>query len=93
MAAGGFGDRPLIVLTAGLPSQVGTSPVEERRLLVEQGIWVDIQANLTRLSTNGRQVVVHDARHVIHYDRPDSVIRAAREVVQEVRVRANAGVL
>jgi pimeloyl-ACP methyl ester carboxylesterase len=86
MAAGSFGDRPLIVLTAALPSRVGTSPVEERRLLAEQSIWVDIQSNLARLSTKGRQVVVHDARHTIHYDRPDVVIRAVREVVEEVRV-------
>ena len=85
MAAGGFGDWPLIVLTAALPSKVGTSPVEERKYLAEQSIWVEIQANLARLSTKGRQVVVHDARHTIHYDRPDVVIRAVREVVEEVR--------
>jgi pimeloyl-ACP methyl ester carboxylesterase len=90
MAAGGFGDRPLIVLTAGLSSNVGTSPVEERRILAEQSIWLEIQANLARLSTRGKQVVVHDARHAIHYDRPDVVIGAVREVVEEVRGRAHA---
>jgi hypothetical protein len=85
VAAGGFGDRPLIVLTAGLPTSVGSSPVEERRLLAEQNVWVEIQANLARLSSKGRQVVVHDARHTIHFDRPDTVIRAVKEVVEEAR--------
>jgi len=85
MAAGTFGDRPLIVLTAGLPSQVGTSPVEERRFLREQQIMIRIQAELARLSTRSKQVVVPDARHTIHYDRPDVVIGAVREVVDEAR--------
>jgi pimeloyl-ACP methyl ester carboxylesterase len=85
MAAGGFGDKPLAVLTAARPSPVGTSPVEERRILAEQAIWVEIQADLTRLSTRGRQVVVPDARHAIHYDRPDVVIGAVREMVEEIR--------
>ncbi len=86
MAAGTFGDRPLIVLTAALPSPVGTSPIEERRFLREQEVWVRIQADLTRLSTKSKQIVVHDARHTIHYDRPDVVIGAVREVVEEARV-------
>ena len=85
IAAGTFGDRPLIVLTAGLPSMVGTSPVEERRFLREQEVWIRIQADLTRLSTRSKQVVVRDARHTIHYDRPDAVIGAVREVVEEAR--------
>ncbi len=85
MAAGTFGDRPLIVLTGGLPSMVGTSPVEERRILREQEVWIGIQADLTRLSTRSKQVVVRNARHTIHYDRPDVVIGAVREVVQEAR--------
>jgi hypothetical protein len=89
IAAGTFGDRPLIVLTAGLPTQVGTSPVEERRYVAEQAILVDIQANLARLSARGKQVVVHDARHTIHYDRPDVVIGAVREVVEDARTSSN----
>ena len=87
MAAGGFGDKPLTVLTAMRPSQIGTSPVEERRILAEQQTWVEIQGNLVRLSSRGKQVVVPDARHTIHYDRPDAVIEAVQEVVKEVRGR------
>ena len=86
MAAGTFGDRPLIVLTAGLPTQVGTSPVEERGLLREQQVWIRIQGDFAaRLSTRSKQVVVPDARHTIHYDRPDMVIGAVREVVEDAR--------
>jgi pimeloyl-ACP methyl ester carboxylesterase len=86
IAAGTFGDRPLIVLTAGLPTQVGTSPVEERRILREQQVLIQLQGDLAaRLSTRSKQVVVHDARHTIHYDRPDVVIGAVREVVEDAR--------
>jgi pimeloyl-ACP methyl ester carboxylesterase len=86
IAAGTFGDRPLIVLTAGLPTQVGTSPVEERRILREQQVLIQLQGDLAaRLSTRSKQVVVHDARHTIHYDRPDVVIGGVREVVEEAR--------
>ena len=65
---------------------LGTSPIEERRFLREQEVWVRIQADLTRLSSKSKQIVVHDARHTIHYDRPDVVIGAVREVLEEARV-------
>ena len=76
-AAGGLGDVPLIVLTAGRPSEGGTT--------AEQRAWIDLQAGLTRLSTRGRQEVVYDSGHMIPFEAPEAVIDAVRGVVAEAR--------
>ena len=58
-------DLPLIVLTRGLNSGPR---------------WRTWQADLTRLSTKGTQIVVDDSDHEIHLFRPDVVIRAIQDV-------------
>jgi hypothetical protein len=84
-AAGGLGDRPLIVLTAGLPSARPNDPMQARELIANQQRWIKSQAQLAGLSTRGRQIVLTDSRHGIQSDRPDAVIDAVREVVAEAR--------
>src|SRR5882672_150934 len=81
-AAGNLGDRPLIVLTAGQPMRVG-DPEADRELVAFHEIWVhQFQAQLARLSTRGRQVIVEHSDHAID---PDAVLKAIREVVMEIR--------
>jgi hypothetical protein len=64
-AAGNLGDRPLIVLTAGLPIQFG-DPEADKELVAFHEIWVhQWQAQLARLSTRGRQVIVENSDHSI----------------------------
>jgi pimeloyl-ACP methyl ester carboxylesterase len=86
-AAGGLGDRPLIVLTAGLPSSTPRDPAQARELIASQQHWIESQAQLARLSTQGKQIVLKDSRHGIQWDRPDAVIDAVREVVAELRAK------
>ena len=84
-AAGGLGDLPLIVLAAGLPppsDNLGDARQRRRR----QEEWIRIQGQLARLSTRGRQIVVGDSHHAIQFDRPDAVISAVREVVEQIRL-------
>jgi pimeloyl-ACP methyl ester carboxylesterase len=79
--AGSLGDRPLVVLTAGrywAPPGFEKEAAEYHEIRVHQ-----LQANLARLSTRGRQVIV-DAGHGME-ESPDSIITAARQVVDEVR--------
>lgn len=79
--AGSLGDRPLIVLTAGrywAPPGFEKEAAEYHEIRVHQ-----LQANLARLSTRGRQVIV-DAGHGME-ESPDSIITAVRQVVDEVR--------
>jgi len=84
-ASGNLGDRPLLVLTAGLPSAIAESPARARELVAAQRQWIAIQTQLAGLSTRGAQIVLPDSRHAIQFDRPDAVITAVREVVEEVR--------
>ena len=79
--AGSLGDRPLIVLTAGrywAPPGFEKEAAEYHEIRVHQQ-----QANLVRLSTRGRQVIV-DAGHGME-ESPDSVVIAVRQVVDKVR--------
>jgi pimeloyl-ACP methyl ester carboxylesterase len=83
--AGSLGDRPLVVLTAGkywAPEGFEKEAAEYHEIQVHQ-----LQADLARLSTRGRQVVV-DADHSMSQS-PGSIVTAVREVVDEVRANNN----
>jgi len=52
----------------------------------QRHLWINVlQAELARLSTQGRQVVVPDSGHMIPFERPDSVVTAIREVLQALQ--------
>ena len=80
-----LGEIPLIVLTAAdqftaLESRVPAEDVEHLRVVVSE-----LQAELSALSPNGRQVMVKGSGHFIQVDQPQVVIDAIREVVEAVR--------
>ena len=79
-AAPGFGDAPLVVLTAG--DRVGVTeglPADLAATFDE--IWMDLQADLTELSTNGRQEIVQDATHDMPFEQPGAIVDAIRDVL------------
>lgn len=79
--AGTLGDRPLIVLTAGKDDDEPDSLLTAKMRDDQRHVWVDVlQAELARLSTRGRQIVVPDSDHMIPFERPDAVVAAIREV-------------
>jgi pimeloyl-ACP methyl ester carboxylesterase len=83
--AGGLGDRPLVVLTAGrywAPHGFEKEAAEYHEIQVHQ-----LQARLARLSTRGRQVIV-DAEHDMA-ESPNSIVTTVRQVVDEVRTSKN----
>ena len=87
-AAGGFGDRPLIVLTAGKVDTSAHPTEEDRQFVAYRQVWMhEIQPKLARLSTHGRQIILGQSGHQIPRDAPDAVIAAAREVVADVRAQ------
>ncbi|MFN7936415.1 MAG: alpha/beta hydrolase [Bryobacteraceae bacterium] len=69
-AAGGLGEKPLVVLTG------------ERGAL--QG-WKEVQARLVGLSADSKWVVLADSGHDVPAERPDAVIGAIREVARGER--------
>jgi len=79
-----LGDLPLVVLTAGQAEAFGGLPPAEaaafRRLWIEE-----LQPELARLSTRGRQVTVEGSGHLMPWQAPRAVVEAVREVVDAVR--------
>jgi pimeloyl-ACP methyl ester carboxylesterase len=82
-SAGGLGERPLIVLTAGQPYDF-RDPELNKQAAAYQEIWIhEIQAKLVRLSTRGHQIVVPNSNH--GSIPKEVVITAVRDVVGQVR--------
>jgi hypothetical protein len=53
-----------------------------------QQIWIhEMQAQLVRLSSRGKQIVVENSDHGILKQAPEAVINATRDVVDQVRGR------
>ena len=81
-AARGFGDQPLVVLTAG--DRAGMSeglPAAVAKDLDD--IWMELQTGLVGLSTAGRQEIVAGATHDMPFEKPDVIVDAIREVMGE----------
>jgi pimeloyl-ACP methyl ester carboxylesterase len=82
-SAGGLGDLPLMVLTAGQPTNPGDRDLDGFRKA-----WSEVlQPSLARLSRRGHQVVVEDSDHMIPYKDPEAVVRAIQSVCTEARSR------
>jgi pimeloyl-ACP methyl ester carboxylesterase len=88
--AGGFGDRPLIVLTRGKKVELPPNPTAmDREYAAYEQVWMhEIQPKLARLSTRGRQVIVAQSGHDIPDEAPESVIAAVRDVLAELSASA-----
>ena len=85
--AGNLGDRPLVVLTAGQYWKPD-DPSAAQAIARFHQIWVhQLQADLTHLSTRGKQILVENSDHGIPNQAPEAVVRAVRDVVVEVRTR------
>jgi pimeloyl-ACP methyl ester carboxylesterase len=78
LAAGGLGDRPVIVITAG-PGKIINGRVWQ--------IFHGLHAELAGLSSNNRHVVASHPDHHVHKKDPDLVITAIRDVVHSARTR------
>ena len=87
-AAGGFGDRPLIVLTAGRVDTSAHPTEEDRQFVAYRQVWMhEIQPKLARLSTRGRQIILAQSGHEIPRDAPEAVIAAAHDIVLDSRTQ------
>ena len=71
-----FGSIPLIVVTGGL------QPFHTEESMAA---WLRFQRELANLSTNKRHIIVEDAGHAIHIDRPQVVIDVIRDLLATVK--------
>jgi len=78
-AAGGFGDRPLMVLTGSTPFRAPEARFEKATEALNDYWFHQLQPRLAALSTRGRLVVEE------HAEQADTVIKAVHDVVAEVR--------
>jgi pimeloyl-ACP methyl ester carboxylesterase len=88
-AASSLGDVPLVVLShdpntpqPDLPEDL-VKPVNDA--------WQQMQENLTLLSTRSTHVIAKNSGHYIQLDRPDVVIEAVRNIVDQARQAESAG--
>ena len=81
-----LGDVPLLVLTRGLnqmEANPGDYPPEQQQVFREMHrVWQELQANLTTLSTNNRQIIAEDSGHFIQNDQPGLVVDAIQQMIE-----------
>jgi pimeloyl-ACP methyl ester carboxylesterase len=80
-ATGTLGDLPLAVLTAD-PDQPQPDLPEDLEKPTSAA-WQQMQRELAQLSTRSTHVIAKNSGHYIQLDRPDLVIEAVRNVVEE----------
>ena len=82
-ATGSLGDLPLAVLSHDPDKPSGDLPPEIAKPTNEA--WERMQVELTHLSTRGTRTIAKNSAHYIQIDRPDVVIEAVRNVVEQAR--------
>lgn len=83
--SGNFGDKPLIVLTAGKSLDVPGIPKKE--LDDFQQTWIHtLQPQIAQLSSKGKQQIVSNSDHMIPIEQPQTIVDAVRDVVQAAEV-------
>jgi hypothetical protein len=85
-----FGNRPLIVLTAGRACALGAPQAGEEFKAFHE-IWThQLQVRPTQPSTQGGQVVVENSGHGIGWEVPGAVVDAIHDVVTQARNQATS---
>lgn len=79
-AATGFGDRPIVVLSAG-DAELDGSDLEAALAGQFAGVWTELQQELATRSSRGQFEVVDRSTHDMTFDRPDAIIEAIQATV------------
>jgi pimeloyl-ACP methyl ester carboxylesterase len=87
-ASGTLGDLPLAVLSHDPERALAELPAD----LAQQTnqAWEKMQEELGHLSTRGTQTIAKNSAHYIQIDRPEVVVDAVRNVVQQARAGSAA---
>jgi pimeloyl-ACP methyl ester carboxylesterase len=80
-----FGDLPVVVLTRGVSPYAAPGKPQSALNKAMENENVAIQKETAALSTRGKQRVVPGAGHVIHADKPEAVVDAVLEVLNQVK--------
>lgn len=85
---GALGDMPLAVLSHDPERQQPDLPADLEK--PTNDAWEKMQEELVHLSTRGTQTIAKNSGHYIQLDRPDVVIDAIRNVVDQSRQAKSA---
>lgn len=81
---------PLVVITAGkdddLPNGV---ELTEDEIAENKTIWLELQRQLTLISTNSTHIIAHNSTHAIQLYEPEIIIEAIKNMVIQLRNRKN----
>ncbi len=78
-----LGNRPVVVLSAGISLEMPN--VSEEGSAAMREVWLELHEELAALSTNSDHRIIEGAGHYIHWDRPEEVMAAIRDVVASIR--------
>ena len=81
--SGSLSDMPLVVLSHDPDKPSNDLPADLAKSVND--VWEKMQEELAHLSTRGTQIVAKNSSHYIQVDRPDVVIHAIRDVVDQSR--------
>lgn len=70
---------PLYVISAGKVDPVIGFTDESSRKFLER--WTELQAELSRLSSKGRQIKAAKSGHMIHWEEPELIVEAVKEIM------------
>jgi pimeloyl-ACP methyl ester carboxylesterase len=87
-----LGERPIVVLTAAKPypdavlKALDLTPAQGQQI---QKVWAQMHDEQATWSSHSRSETLPDSTHYVQFDRPDVVIKAVRDVVDQVRAAWN----
>jgi pimeloyl-ACP methyl ester carboxylesterase len=82
-AAGGLGEKPLIVLIAR--QSLLNVPLPPLDLVALNQLWIENEKLLAQLSARGKWIMVQNSTHMMPFNRPDAIVSAVHEVYSETR--------
>lgn len=74
-------DVPLVVLAAGRHQWL-----PEHNAQQQEEIWRELQGEMATFSANGKLIVVTDSGHNVQREKPETVVKAIRDVISQVHV-------
>lgn len=86
--SGSLGDVPLVVLSHDPEKPSAEFPADLAKKFNDA--WEKMQEEQAHLSTRGVQRIAKNSAHYIQHDRPDMVVDAVHEVVEQARANAQA---
>jgi pimeloyl-ACP methyl ester carboxylesterase len=89
-SSGSLGDMPLAVLSHDPDKPSADLPADLAKPTNEA--WEKMQEELTHLSTRGTQAIAKHSSHYIQIDRPDVVVDAVHNIVEQARAPQSATV-